>query len=294
MLASRAIASDVNENVKVLNTLIRKQGADMLTLPTKLAQAMREELKEIMKERPQRNRGRSTTPHVERRTDAETQPGTDRTHAETGDRANVSSQPEINGPYTQVPIKQTVPLTEQELNTPISEHRDDESIASLAYVGDSPGQGPLSGYSRLDYPSSFSTRNKDYRRSDVPIRRQGPLVPPQEYNREPTRVAPSGTLADNTRQEVPVSDNEFEKRVLARLLELKERGKTTGSPYTQRPNETDSVYHFRLYQDARHSTRSSIRVQGLTERPEVRFQGSADPATWTSSRTLQKRALGEE
>ncbi|KIL56328.1 hypothetical protein M378DRAFT_17168 [Amanita muscaria Koide BX008] len=227
MLASRAIASDVNENIKVLNTLIRKQGAGMLTLPTKLAQAMREELKEIMKEHPQQNRGRSNTPHVERRTDAEAQPGTNRTHAETGDRTNVPSQPEINGPYTQVPIKQTVLLTEQELNAPISEPRDDESISSLAYIGDSPGRGPLSGYSRLDYPSSFSTRHKDYRRFDAPIRHQGPLVPPQENNREPTKVAPSGTLADNTRQEVPVSDNEFEKRVLARLLELKERGKTT-------------------------------------------------------------------
>jgi len=57
-------------------------------------------------------------------------------------------------------------------------------------------------------------------------------------------------LAEGTRVELPINEEEFEQRVVAEKLELAHKGKEFSCTYSQKLTEPDSVYHLRLYQEA--------------------------------------------
>ena len=57
-------------------------------------------------------------------------------------------------------------------------------------------------------------------------------------------------LAEGTRVELLINEEEFEQRVVAEKLELAHKGKELNCTYSQKLTEPDSVYHLRLYQEA--------------------------------------------
>jgi hypothetical protein len=67
-------------------------------------------------------------------------------------------------------------------------------------------------------------------------------------------------VAKETRVELPIDDKEFERRTMAAKLEFAKAGANGGSIYSQRPIESESAYHMRLYQAARARVRSSLRA----------------------------------
>src|SRR6266568_7844914 len=78
------------------------------------------------------------------------------------------------------------------------------------------------------------------------------------------------TLAEGTRVELPINEEEFEQRVVAEKLELAHKGKELNCTYSQKLTEPDSVYHLRLYQEARSRVRSEVRAN-IPDKKDVRF-----------------------
>lgn len=78
------------------------------------------------------------------------------------------------------------------------------------------------------------------------------------------------TLAEGTRVELPINEEEFEQRVVAEKLELARKGKELNCTYSQKLTEPDLVYHLRLYQEARSRVRSEVRAN-IPDKKDVRF-----------------------
>ena len=86
----------------------------------------------------------------------------------------------------------------------------------------------------------------------------------------PSKRSACLSVTEETRVELPIDDKEFERRTMAAKLEFAKAGANGGSIYSQRPIESESTYHMRLYQAARARVRSSLRAS-MGEKRDVRF-----------------------
>src|SRR6201995_2932178 len=86
----------------------------------------------------------------------------------------------------------------------------------------------------------------------------------------PSKRSALASVAEETKVNLPVEEEKFEEQVLAEKLELTQKGRATGSLFSQKPYESESSYHARLYQEARSRVRSEIRAS-MAGRRDVRF-----------------------
>ena len=101
-------------------------------------------------------------------------------------------------------------------------------------------------------------------------------------------------LAEGTRVELPINEEEFEQRVVAEKLELACKGKELNCTYSQKLTKPDSVYHLRLYQEAHSRVRSEVRAN-IPDKKDVRFsKRKPDAMTQRGSVTSQGETSNRE
>jgi hypothetical protein len=91
-----------------------------------------------------------------------------------------------------------------------------------------------------------------------------PHTTPADSTKLPPRKRDSNrhtaSVAKNPKQELPISEEEFKRHVFTTKMDLIEKGKIQGSAYSQCPKESNSLYHCRIYNEARSYVRSEIRA----------------------------------
>ena len=71
-----------------------------------------------------------------------------------------------------------------------------------------------------------------------------------ESPKKGTSLKADKTLAEHTKFELPIDNEEFEQRVAVTKLRFARQGKEFGGTFGQRPTKSDLNYHSRLYQEA--------------------------------------------
>ena len=246
MLESNRTLVSIRDTIADISGILSQQRNEMQSLPGRIAELM---IASRSQSRASTRRGCSVTPIIERGNKSPAQKGTN-----TVPKASRTRRPTVT--------VESEP--EEEAMPPVMEQVEEEdSESTLAYITETPAPVPPAMFT-----SGFTTRAEHYRsRQQSTIPTQPPV---KEDILESSRHDSVGTVAENSHHELPVSDSEFEQRVLFHKLDLLEKAKLPGSLYAQRPFETDSVYHGRLYLEARTSTRSEVRA-AEAGRVEVRF-----------------------
>jgi hypothetical protein len=154
--------------------------------------------------------------------------------------------------------------------------QEDGQDVQLDYCDEAQEEGPQESYFNRGWSFAFTPFGGD----SLPIPRGEPSIKgsPEKLRHsaidgaKDTKKQPMGNplLAENTVVELPIDEEEFESRVSAIMLELSHKGKTVGNSYSQKPTESDSIYHTRLYQEARVRARSEVRAL-LSDKKDVRF-----------------------